>query len=318
MVDRLVVVGASAGGLQPLRELLAALPGDLPAAVAVVLHLSPTGESRLPELLSRGGALAARHATEGEALTAGSVVVAPPDRHLTVLDGRVHLSRGPRVNRQRPAVDVLFRSAARSHAGGVVAVVLSGALDDGAVGSAAVAAQDGTVLVQDPAEARVTGMPRAALTTVRRARAVPTAELGPLVADLVRRPLPAAPGAAPPPDPRSPLMSSSPTSATDLGAPAALGCPDCQGGMYESTADGAVGFTCHVGHSWSAQSLLQAQGQAVEDALYNAASKLLETASVHRRLAGLAGGPAGEEHLRAAERAERRAARLRAELDGGA
>ncbi|MGY1776969.1 chemotaxis protein CheB [Geodermatophilus sp. SYSU D00804] len=316
MVDRLVVVGASAGGVDPLRQLLAALPADLPAAVAVVLHLSPTGESRLPELLSRAGPLPVRHPTEGGALVPGQVVVAPPDRHLVVRDGRVHLTRGPRVNRQRPAVDVLFRSAALSHGAGVVAVVLSGALDDGALGAAAVAAQDGRVLVQDPREARVSAMPRAALAVVRRARAAPAAELGPLVTELVGSPAPPAPTAGAPSDERSPQMAGGPTAETDLGVPAALGCPECQGGMFENAADGSVSWTCHVGHSWSAQSLLEAQRQAVESAVYNAASKLLEIASVHRRLAELGTG-GRDEHLRAAERAETRAAQVRGEAGGG-
>jgi two-component system, chemotaxis family, protein-glutamate methylesterase/glutaminase len=109
-------------------------------------------------------------------------------------------------------------------------------------------------------------------------------------------------------------MEGGPTAVTDLGTPAAVGCPECQGGMYETTPDQAASYTCHVGHAWTAQTLLDAQRQAAEGAIYNAASKLLETAAVHRRLAELDGGEAGsrEEHLRAAERAERRAARIQA------
>ena len=108
-------------------------------------------------------------------------------------------------------------------------------------------------------------------------------------------------------------MNGGPTALTDLGSPAALGCPECQGGMYEAVPDSTVNYTCHVGHAWSAQTLLEAQHQAVEGAIYNAASKLLEIAAVHRRLAEM-GSPeepgSGEEHLRAAGRAEQRAQRI--------
>jgi two-component system chemotaxis response regulator CheB len=308
-----VVIGASAGGLEALQQLVAGLPADLPAAVLVVVHLQPSSESALPKVLARAGPLPAAHPRTGEALHAGRIVVAPPDQHLLVHDSKVRLSRGPRENRQRPAIDALFRSAAAAYGPGVVAVVLSGALDDGAVGAAAVAAQDGAVLVQDPEEARVSGMPRAALAAVRRARALPAAALAAAVSDLVRRPPPAVHGEPDPQPEGSAAMDDGPTATTDLGVPAALGCPECQGGMFESAPGGTVTYTCHVGHTWSAQTLLDAERQTVEGAIYNAASKLLEMAAVHRRLAKLAadrgeGDPA--EHLRAAEAAEERARRI--------
>src|SRR3954454_14393461 len=253
LTDRLVVIGASAGGLDVLQQLVRGFPPDLPAAVLVVVHLQPGPDSALPKVLARSGPMPALHPRNGDPLRAGQIVVAPPDRHLLVHDSRVRLSRGPRVNRQRPAIDVLFRSAASAYGPGVVAVVLSGALDDGAAGAAAIAAQDGAVLVQDPEEARVTGMPRAVLAAVRRARARPAAELGSAVSDLVRRPFPTADGCAAVPD--------GPTATTDRGVPAAVGCPECQGGMFEAVREGAVAYVCHVGHAWSAQTLLDAERQ---------------------------------------------------------
>src|SRR3954454_5037388 len=310
LTDRLVVIGASAGGLDVLQQLVRGFPPDLPAAVLVVVHLQPGPDSALPKVLARSGPMPALHPRNGDPLRAGQIVVAPPDHHLLVHDSRVRLSRGPRENRQRPAIDTLFRSAALAYGPGVVGVVLSGALDDGAVGAAVVAAQDGTVLVQDPAEARVSGMPRAALAAVRRARALPSAALAAAVTDLVRRPLE--------PDPQqegSAAMADGPGARTELGTPAALGCPECQGGMFESGPAGTVTYACHVGHTWSAQTLLDAERQSVEGAIYNAASKLMEMAAVHRRLARLAadgGDAAPPEHLRAAESAEERAARIQA------
>ncbi|WP_448610711.1 chemotaxis protein CheB [Geodermatophilus sp. URMC 60] len=311
VVERLVVVGASTGGIAPLRDLVAGLPADLPAAVLVVVHLPSTGGSHLPALLSLSGPLPASHPRDGQELVPGEVLVAPPDHHLVVRGGQVRLNRGPREHRRRPAIDPLFRTAAAAFGPGVVAVVLSGALDDGAVGAAVVAAQDGVVVVQDPADARVSAMPRAALGTVRQARKVATADLAAVVTGLVRS-SPSVPDARRRSDvpERSPSTGGGPTAETERSSPAALGCPECQGGMSESTPDGTVGYACHVGHTWSARTLLDAQHQAVEGAIYSAAAKLLEIAAVQRRLAEVDGGdaPGGrEEHLRAAELAEQRA-----------
>jgi two-component system chemotaxis response regulator CheB len=137
------VVGGSAGSLEPLRELAAALPADLPGSVAVTMHVGERTRSRLPWLLSRSGPLPAAHAARGERLRPGRVYVAPPGCHLLLPDRVVELSNGPLVNHARPAVDVMFASAARWFGDRVVAVVLSGRLDDGAVGAALVMQKGG-------------------------------------------------------------------------------------------------------------------------------------------------------------------------------
>jgi two-component system chemotaxis response regulator CheB len=315
---RLVVIGGSAGAQEPLTRIIAGLPADFPAAVLVTLHVAPTVPSALPQVLDRAGPLPARHPRPGEPLRPGSILVAPPDRHLIVRDDAVQLSRGPHENRHRPAVDALFNTAARWHGPAVIAVVLSGALDDGAAGAAAVAAQDGVVVVQDPAEAGFTGMPQAARSMVRRARTAPADHIAPLLNELVRQPTS---GSA---EPAGALlrweahnMISTTASAQDHppGAPAALGCPECHGGMFESTAGGGVHYLCHVGHSWSPETLISAQRDASEAALYNAASKLLEEAAVLQRVAVLtAAGETPstpvEELRRRAEHARQRAARI--------
>jgi len=175
----LVVVGASAGGIEPLKRMVAGLPGDLPAAVAVVVHVSPTG-SRLPQILSSAGALPASHAVDGEPLVAGRIYVAPPDRHLLVRDAHCAVGRGPPENGHRPAIDPLFRTAAFAYGARVVAVVLSGALTDGSIGVAAVAREGGVVIVQDPDEAEFPSMPANAIVkdqtdSVMRVAEIPAA-----------------------------------------------------------------------------------------------------------------------------------------------
>lgn len=187
----LVLVGASAGGLLVLRRLLADLPADLPAAVLVVVHQPRRPQQRLSDLVAPGCALPVHQAGAVQPLRAGTVLLAPPDRHLEVVhDGpagadEVRQSDAPPCNGVRPSVDVLFASAAAVLRRRVVAVVLSGAMQDGAAGAAAVERAGGLVLVQDPSDALVTGMPRSALAATRRHTVSPTADLGARVSELV-------------------------------------------------------------------------------------------------------------------------------------
>ena len=181
---RVIGVGASAGGIQPLIELLATLPADFPHAVCVTVHISASAESLLPEILDRRCALTVTAAGHGARLDAGHVFVAPPDRHLLVADGRIELSWGPKENGARPAVDVMLRSIARHGARGV-AVVLSGALGDGSNGARLVLQAGGAVFVQDPSDAAVPSMPERALELVGGdARVLTAREIGPALAAL--------------------------------------------------------------------------------------------------------------------------------------
>jgi two-component system chemotaxis response regulator CheB len=160
----LVVIGASAGGVEALATIAAGLPADFPAAVLVALHLPEGGTSVLPTILDRAGRLPARAARDDEPVRPGTIAVAPPGHHLVVADGRTRLLRGPKVNGYRPSVDVLFHSAARSYGRGVIGVVLTGALSDGAFGLRAIKRRGGAAVVQ--ADAAHTGMPESALASV--------------------------------------------------------------------------------------------------------------------------------------------------------
>ena len=155
----IVVIGASAGGIQALTTLVAGLPRDFPASVLIVVHIPPYAISRLPEILSRSGPLPAAHALQGEVIEPGRIYVSPPDRHLLVRTGQLELSRGARENHCRPAIDPLFRTAARVYGPRVIGIVLSGALYDGSMGLLAIKTRGGMAIVQDPKEAIVDSMP---------------------------------------------------------------------------------------------------------------------------------------------------------------
>ena len=157
---RIIVIGASAGGVSALSSIVGALPADINAAVFIVLHVPPDRPSALPQILARASALPCAHAVDGEPIQRGKIYVARPDYHLLVHRGEVRVVRGPEENRFRPAVDALFRSAARAYGPNVVGVVLTGALDDGTVGQQDIKRLGGTTIVQDPGDAEFPWMPR--------------------------------------------------------------------------------------------------------------------------------------------------------------
>jgi len=173
----IVVIGASAGGIQALLELIAELPAAYSAPVFVVVHIG-TARSLLPDILTRGSQLAASHAEHGEQFVPGHVYVAPPDCHMLVRGDKIELSHGPRENHSRPAIDPLFRSAARSHGDRVVGIILSGALSDGTTGLLTVKSHGGTAIVQDPEDALVEGMPVSALRLVEADQVLPARDIG--------------------------------------------------------------------------------------------------------------------------------------------
>lgn len=290
MVQRdVVVVGASAGGVEALLQLLRGLPPDPPAAVLVVLHMPPDSRSALPEILRRACALPVAPAVDGAPLELGTVTVAVPDRHLMVVDGRIRLSRGPRENGHRPAVDVLFRSAARAFGRRVVAVVLSGALDDGTAGMVAVRARGGVGVAQDPADAMYPSMPAHAVEVGGAEHVVPVGKMGPLLGELLSEDVRLVDEPAP-----SDLMDTE-TAMADLdldaltgedrpGTPSGFGCPSCHGALYAITEGGMERFRCRVGHAWSPEALAAEQSHGLEAALWMALRGLEERAALSLRM----------------------------------
>lgn len=284
-----VVIGGSAGSHKPLAQTLARLPSDLPAVVLVVVHVAPAARPTLAGTLARSCALPVRPAVDGARLDPGSVHVAVPDRHLLVDDCAVlRLSDGPRQNLVRPAVDALFRSAARWCGPRMVGVILSGSLDDGAAGLAAVASGGGVALVQDPAEARFPGMPTAALRVVPDAATLAGSDLGEAVAETAGKPVTVR---GRPPDPliwETDLLAYGTSETPDHGQPVALGCPECRGGMHVVRTGLADHYVCHVGHSFSPQSLLAIREDNIEQAVWTAVSALRDKAVLLEQLAELA------------------------------
>jgi two-component system chemotaxis response regulator CheB len=181
----IIVIGASAGGVEALKEVVAGLPAALPAAVLVVLHVPSHARSELPSILARTSRLPVSHARFDGPLAHGTITVAPPDRHLTVRGEEVHLSRGPRVNGHRPAVDPLFQTAARSGGRRVIGVILSGALDDGSAGMLDIKLAGGATVVQDPRDALYSGMPRSVLEQMDVDHVLPAAAIAATLAELV-------------------------------------------------------------------------------------------------------------------------------------
>ena len=287
----LVVVGASAGGVEALRSLVAGLPADFPAAILVVLHIPSTGTSALPAILSRAGRLPARHAREGDLLEPGQILIAPPDRHLIVYDGAVALSRGPQENGHRPAIDVLFRSAARARGSRVIGVVLSGALDDGAAGAVAIVSRGGGCVVQDFDEALHDSMPRAAFAAVREGKIAPAADIPTVLTSLLDQTVDHEP---PPSDlmrQEAAMADMDPTAMHDEerpGTPSGFACPDCHGALFEIVEGSLTSYRCRVGHAWSAESLAARKTVDLESALWMALRSLEEKAVLSRTLGGSA------------------------------
>jgi two-component system chemotaxis response regulator CheB len=270
-----VVVGASAGGVEALRVLIAGLPPTFPAAVLVVLHIPSYTPSQLHSILARAGSLPVKAAENGEAIVAGHVYVAPADRHLLVEEGHIRLTRGPKENRARPAIDVLFRSAAYSLGPRVIGIILSGLLDDGTAGLWAIKDQGGIALVQSPEDAEHPSMPQSALQHVAVDHTLPVAEMPALLTKIVQ-------GAA------NPLPHAGSTESMGieirialegnglkegvmhLGPISANTCPECHGVLVRMQEGSIVRYRCHTGHAYSLQTLLVDVNEKIDTTLWNA------------------------------------------------
>jgi len=282
--NKIIAIGASTGGIETLKELVGDLPRDLPAALLVVVHTSPESPNVLDHILARAGKLPASLAQNGERPQPGHIYVSRADHHLLIdADGLLRLSRGPKENRFRPAIDPLFRSAAAYYGPRVIGVVLTGWLDDGTAGLWAIKEHGGIAVVQHPEDAIAPSMPLNALKHVEVNHVVPLAKMPALLASLAHGPAP---------EGRSKPMSKKmetevkiarednalDSGITTWGDPSLFACPECHGVLLQLKEGSQLRFRCHTGHAYSLESLLSDLTERSEETLWSAVRALDETA----------------------------------------
>jgi two-component system chemotaxis response regulator CheB len=280
----IIVIGASAGGFEAIRRLVAGLPADLPASLFIVWHMSPDIRGILPQILNRLNGLPAAHAIDKERIERSRIYVAPPDHHLLIEKDQVRITRGPKENRFRPAVDPLFRSAAYTYGSRVIGVILSGALDDGSAGLWTIKWYNGVAVVQDPEDAEVPSMPQNALETVDVDYKVAVSEMPELLIKLTGE--------------QAPLLSRESSkedelTKTEIGIAEENGtlkkkimelgelspytCPECHGVLTAIKEGKRLRFRCHTGHAFSADSLLASITESIEENLWSAIRSVQES-----------------------------------------
>jgi two-component system, chemotaxis family, protein-glutamate methylesterase/glutaminase len=319
----IIVIGASAGGIEPIRTILRGLPADFPGTLFVVMHTSANAPGVLDVIFSTAGALSAVIAKDGDRIAPGRVYVAPPDHHLLIEPGRIRLTRGPKENRFRPAVDPLFRSAAQTYGPRVTGIILSGGLDDGTAGLRTVKQLGGTSIVQDPHEAWAPSMPQSALRHVRPDHVLPAAEIAPLLIRLAAGEDEVEEGGhVVPEDVKIEVDIAGENKATDagvlkLGDPSIYACPECHGVLLEMKDRSPLRFRCHTGHGYTIESLASEMDEMIEESLWNAIRALEESALLMRQAGEhlrASHPPGDDQYLPRAEDAQRRADLVRQAL----
>jgi two-component system, chemotaxis family, protein-glutamate methylesterase/glutaminase len=270
----LIVIGASAGGMQAFKSLVAQFPADLPAAVFIAIHMSPdTTCDVLIRALNEAGPLPCQQATDGEQFQSGRIYVAPVDRHMMIAGPKIMITHGARENRSRPAIDPLFRSAAVAHGNRVIGVILTGFLDDGTSGMRAIKRCGGICVVQDPADADYPDMPRSVVVNVGFDHCLPLAQMGAVLSRLAglvpgrRRPAPEDVVIESKIAQR--VLSDLPSVET-LGEQVPYNCPDCGGVLWQIKDGDLLRYRCHTGHAFTSAVLLAVQSSKIEETLWTA------------------------------------------------
>jgi two-component system, chemotaxis family, protein-glutamate methylesterase/glutaminase len=286
-----IVIGASAGGVQALTRLIGNLSPTINAAIFIVLHVPADKPSSLPKILQRVSDFPCSHAVEGETIQHGKIYIAPPDFHLLVKMGHVHVVRGPQENRFRPAIDALFRSAALAYGPAVLGVLLTGALDDGTVGAQDIKSRGGLTIVQDPEEAEFPFMPRNASKYVEVDHCVKLSEMAALLLRLSNEPA----RERDYPISKEILFESNIAeqnmntqefldNVEEIGRRTTYTCPECQGSIWQIGNSEPLRFRCHVGHSFTAEPFLGEQTQHIENLMWSTVRALEEKVTLLRQI----------------------------------
>ena len=300
----IVVIGGSAGSIEALQTIVQSLPPEFPGSVFVVAHVPPDSRTMLPALLSKIGPLKATHPPDREHIQRRHIYVARPDHHLTIEDGNVRVLRGPRENRHRPAIDPLFRTAAREYGPRVIGIVLSGLQDDGSAGLYAVKQRGGVTIVQDPNDAIWRDMPQQAIEYVDPDYVLPSPDIGPTLVELanfqeVELAMAKKSSASRKSNGRHEKQKNASSEGLERpevneetayseegeGMPSVFACPECHGVLWELKDEKMVRFRCRVGHSYGTESLTREMSMASETALWAAVRALEEKSALQRRVA---------------------------------
>ena len=268
----LIVIGASAGGMEALKRLVAQLPEDFPAPIFIVNHMGAdnSGEA-LVRVLNDSGGLTCVHAQDQQKFKSGHIYLAPSDQHMLIVKNKILITKGARENRSRPAIDPLFRSAAVAYGNRVVGIILTGYLDDGTSGMMAIKRCGGVSIAQDPEDASYPDMPSSVIANVGADYCLPVAQMGSLLSELVRRELPEN---KPAPEDIMIEAKIAQRVLSDLPSVEALGeqvpynCPDCGGVLWQMAEGKLLRYRCHTGHAFTSSTLLAQQSVKIEETLW--------------------------------------------------
>lgn len=286
----IIVIGGSSGGIEAIRRIAAELPADFAATLLVTLHIGSDSPGILPLIIERAGPLPAITPKDGQPFRPGHIYIAPPDQHMLIEPGRICLSRGPKENRFRPAIDPMFRSAAQVYGPRVIGVILSGSLDDGTSGLWVVKRMGGIAVVQDPAEALFSSMPLSALRNVDVDHKLKLAEIPRLLVRLTQTSLEVRGVHDVPENLEIEVRIAKQDPAIDfdvrnLWDASSYTCPDCHGVLLQLEEGGRFRFRCHTGHAFSPDTLLANLTEAVEDSLWSTVRTIEESVLLMRHMA---------------------------------